>query len=268
MVIFPAIDLRGGRVVRLRQGRTSDETVYSDDPASIARQWQQEGAQWLHIVDLDRALGEGEAQSASPNERAVAEIRAAASIPIQLGGGMRDLESVKRAFYMGVQRIVIGTMAVENPGLLEEVLVRFGADRIVVALDTQAGRVATHGWREVSNLDAVDLGKKLHGIGVQRALVTDIARDGMLSGIDAAALARLARETGLRVVASGGVATLDDLRALSKYERDGIEGAIVGQALYTGAFSLGEALNTLAPCPSPDQVRQERGEGPGVRGEE
>ncbi len=239
MIIFPAIDLRGGRVVRLRRGSPSDETVYSNDPAGVARQWQSEGAQWLHVVDLDRALGEPGPQ----NDRAVNEIRSAVRIPIQLGGGVRDADSVKRAFFAGANRIVIGTMAVEDPGLLEEVLVRFGADRIVVALDTRAGRVATRGWREVSNLDAIDLGKKLHALGVQRALVTDIARDGMLSGVDAPALARLARETGLRVIASGGIASLDDLRALRQHENEGIEGAIAGQALYTGAFSLRDALN-------------------------
>ncbi len=251
MIIFPAIDLRSGRLVRLRQGSPGDETVYSNDPAGIARQWQAEGAQWLHVVDLDRALGEPVAQ----NDRAVDAIRSAVRIPIQLGGGVRDAESVKRAFYAGANRIVVGTMAVEDPGLLEEVLARFGADRVVVALDTQAGRVATRGWRELSNLDAIDLGKKLRALGVQRALVTDIARDGMLSGVDAAALARLARETGLRVIASGGVASLDELCALQQYENEGIEGAIVGQALYTGAFSLREALNLTLDASSRSTLR-------------
>jgi phosphoribosylformimino-5-aminoimidazole carboxamide ribotide isomerase len=247
MIIFPAIDLRGGRVVRLRQGRASQETVYSDNPAGIAQQWQKEGAQWLHIVDLDRAFGDpGES-----NVRAVNEISAAVEIPIQLGGGLRDLESVTRAFSLGANRVVVGTMAVENPAQLKEVIARFGAGRIVVALDTQAGRVVTRGWRQMSDLDAVTLGKQLRGIGVERALVTDTARDGMLTGIEAEALAQLARETGLGVIASGGIATLDDLRALRQYERDGIEGAIVGQALYAGVFSLKEAIQvSLTPGPS------------------
>ncbi len=227
MVIFPAIDLRGGRVVRLKQGRTSEQTVYSDDPASIARRWQSEGAQWLHVVDLDRALGE----PAELNARALGEIRAAVRIPIQFGGGVRDVKSVKAAFYNGINRVVLGTLAVENPDLLLEILARFGPDRIVVAVDTQEGHVATRGWREVSNLSVLDFGKRLHGLGVQHALVTDIARDGMLSGVDAAALADIARGTGLRIIASGGVATLDDLRALQVHGSEGIEGAIVGQAL-------------------------------------
>ena len=241
MILFPAIDLRGGRVVRLKQGLASAETVYSDDPASMARHWQNEGAAWLHVVDLDRALGEPDSLSA----RALDEIRAAVRIPIQFGGGLREIKSIKQAFYTGVNRVVLGTLAVEQPRLLLDILARFGPDRIVVALDTQDGRVAARGWREVSNLNALEFGKQLHGLGVQRALVTDIARDGMLSGVDADALASLARETGLRVMASGGVASLDDLRALQAHEAEGIEGAIVGQALYTGAFELREALAVL-----------------------
>jgi phosphoribosylformimino-5-aminoimidazole carboxamide ribotide isomerase len=238
MILFPAIDLRGGRVVRLKQGRAGEETVYSDDPAGVARQWLREGATWLHVVDLDAALGEPEQE----NMQALSEIRAAVRISIQFGGGARDFERIKRAFYNGFNRVVLGTLVVEKPDLMLEVLARFGPDRIVVALDTREGRVASRGWRDVSNLNVIDFGRQLHGLGVQRALVTDIARDGMLSGVDAGALAQIARDTGLRVIASGGVATLEDIKALKAMENEGIEGAIVGQALYTGAFSLREAL--------------------------
>lgn len=236
MIIYPAIDLRSGRVVRLRQGRASEQTVYSDDPASMAVHWQNEGAQWLHVVDLDRALDD----PTQPNARALKEIRAAVSIPIQFGGGLRDIESITRAFELGINRAVIGTLAVENPQLLAEVIARFGAEKIAVGLDAREGKVATHGWRQLSNLNVLDFGKQLCALGVERAIVTDIARDGMLSGIDAIALAHIARETGLRVIASGGIATQEDVRALCEFEKDGIEGAIVGQALYTGAFSLRE----------------------------
>ncbi len=276
MVIYPAIDLRGGRVVRLRQGRASEQIIYSDDPASVAARWEREGAAWLHVVDLDRALGD----PAEPNARALAAIRAAVQLPIQFGGGLRDAESVARAFQLGMNRVVIGTMAVENPSLFAQIVERWGSEQIVVALDVHAGRVAVRGWREVSDLDAADLGKQLFQKGIRRALVTDIARDGMLSGVDAGALARLAHETGLRVIASGGIATLDDLRSLARHEPEGLEGAIVGQALYTGAFTLREAvdLTRLPPPPLPSPALgsgegrapvpdRTEGRGQGVRGE-
>jgi phosphoribosylformimino-5-aminoimidazole carboxamide ribotide isomerase len=243
MIIYPAIDLRGGQVVRLRQGRADEQVTYSDDPAAVAARWQAEGATWLHVVDLDGALGEQE----RPNAVALARIRAAVKISVQFGGGLRDMESIARAFEVGVNRVVIGTMAVENEEALAAVVRRFGGERIVAAMDTQEGRLATHGWRTLTNLDAFDFGKRMRELGIHLALVTDIARDGMLTGVDADSLSHLARETGLRVIASGGIATLDDLVTLAQHQSDGIEGAIVGRALYSGVLNLGDAIRAVRP---------------------
>lgn len=238
MIIWPALDLRGGRVVRLVQGRAEAETVYSERPAEVAHNWQAQGAQWLHVVDLDRALGD----QASPNRAALETILQAVTIPIQFGGGLRDEASILRALDLGVRRVVVGTLAVEHPDEFAAVVARVGAERLVVAADVRQGRVATRGWQALSELDLVTFGRNMRALGLAHALVTDIARDGMLSGVDAEALARAARDTGLLVIASGGVATLDDVRALARCTDRGIEGAIIGQALYTGAFSLSDAL--------------------------
>lgn len=237
-IVYPAIDLRGGRVVRLKQGVAEQQVVYSDDPGEVARRWQDQGAEWLHVVDLDRALDE----TSNPNTTAIARIIASVNIPIQSGGGLRDMSLVKRALDLGISRVLLGTVAVEQPHIVAQAVEHFGAARIAVAIDARQGRVATHGWMNTSGLDAVEFGKAMRAVGVERAVITDIARDGMLSGIDAGAMAAFARATGLRVIASGGVATLDDLRALRKLSDMGIEGAIVGQALYAGQFTLREAL--------------------------
>ncbi len=225
-------------MVRLVLGRAEAETVYSDRPAEVARHWQEKGATWLHVVDLDRALGSKE----SPNRRALEAILDAADIPIQFGGGLRDRASIQRALDLGMRRIVVGTLAVEQPEQFAEVVAEIGADRIVVAADIREGRVATRGWQALSELDLVTFGQRMRTLGVARALITDIARDGTLSGVDAPALIQAARDTGLGVIASGGVATLDDIRALAACAGGGIEGAIIGQALYTGAIDLREAL--------------------------
>ena len=239
MIIFPAIDLRRGRVVRLRQGRPEDETVFGDDPAQIAARWQSEGAEWLHVVNLDGAFGDDTAE----NVRALGEILAAVTIPVQFGGGLRNLASVQAAYARGVSRIVIGTGAIENPALLSDVLTRFGSETIAVGIDARDGMVATHGWRALSALPARELAIQVADRGITRVVYTDIARDGMLHGIDAEAAAGLARQSGLRVIASGGVATRRDVQALQEHELDGIEGVIIGQALYTGAIKLKEAID-------------------------
>lgn len=239
MIIFPAIDLRAGRVVRLRQGRAQDETVYGDDPTQVAARWQGEGAEWLHVVNLDGAFGD----ASSANLRELARIISAVSIPVQFGGGMRDSTSIDAAFALGIVRIVLGTAAIENPALVSDAVDRFGADRVVVGIDARDGIVATRGWREQSQITAFDLAKQMRERGVLRIVYTDIARDGMLQGIDADAIGELARATGLRVIASGGVASQRDIEALRARERDGIEGVIVGQALYTDAVKLREAID-------------------------
>ena len=251
--IYPAIDLRRGQVVRLRQGDPAAQTVYGDDPAAVARRWADQGAEWLHVVNLDGALltsgdkpGFSEKPGLSPerpiNLRRLAEIRAATDLPIQFGGGIRTVDDVALALALGATRVVLGTVAVRQPEVVAQAVARFGAERIVVGIDAREGWVATHGWQETSALDTLTVARRMADLGVLRIVFTDIARDGMLSGVNVAATAALARQSGLKIIASGGVASLEDIRALAAHVSDGIEGVIVGQALYTGAIRLREAI--------------------------
>ena len=237
MIIFPAIDLRQGRCVRLRRGRPDAETLYSDDPVAVAERWMREGAQWLHVVNLDGAFG-----VSSPNLRIAGQIAASVEVPLQFGGGLRTLADIEKALGLGITRVILGTVALHQPQLVAQAIERFGPERIMVSIDAQDGRVAARGWRELSDLEAVDLARRMRDIGVQRVVYTDISRDGMLTGVNVPATERLARESGLRVIAAGGVASLKDIQMLKAAEESGIEGVIIGQALYTGAISLPEAL--------------------------
>ena len=237
MIIFPAIDLRQGRCVRLRRGRPDAETLYSDDPVAVAKRWVREGAQWLHVVNLDGAFG-----VSSPNLRIAGQIAASVEVPLQFGGGLRTLADIEKALGLGITRVILGTVALHQPQLVAQAIERFGPERIMVSIDAQDGRVAARGWRELSDLKAVDLARRMRDIGVQRVVYTDISRDGMLTGVNVPATERLARESGLRVIAAGGVASLKDIQMLKAAEESGIEGVIIGQALYTGAISLPEAL--------------------------
>jgi phosphoribosylformimino-5-aminoimidazole carboxamide ribotide isomerase len=240
MIVFPAIDLRRGRCVRLRQGDPAAETVFDDDPAGVARCWADLGAEWLHVVNLDGALGDQDATA--PNLRRLAAIRQSVSLPIQFGGGLRTLGDVERVLALGVTRVVVGTAALVNPSLVTQIVEHLGAERLVIGLDAREGRVATHGWQETSGTGVLQVARQMRVLGVLRAVYTDIARDGMLSGVDAAGSARLARHSGLRIIASGGVRDLEDIRQLVALEDDGIEGVITGQAIYTGALSLSQAI--------------------------
>ncbi len=244
MIVFPAIDLRHGRCVRLRQGRAEDETVFGDDPAAVARRWVEQGAAWLHVVNLDGAFGDAAGTSDRPvNLQRLAEIRAAApETPIQFGGGVRALADVETALSLGATRVILGTVAVQDPDLVVEAVGRFGAGRIVVGIDARDGQVATHGWLQTSDTTAVALGQAMVQKGLSRAVYTDIARDGMLTGVNVEATAALAKETGLKVIASGGVASLEDIARLRAGVDAAIEGVIIGQALYTGAVSLPAAI--------------------------
>jgi len=237
MIIYPAIDLRAGRVVRLKQGRADAETVYSDDPAEMAMRWQSEGTEWLHVVNLDGAFGE----NSSANQRELARIISVVKIPVQFGGGLRDVASIQAAFDCGVSRVVIGTVAIENPQLVSDVIARFGAETIVVGIDARDGMVATRGWVEQSHISAIELARQMSERGIERIVYTDIARDGMLQGIDADAMANLGRAANVRVIASGGVASLNDVIALRAHRE--VEGVIVGQALYTNALTLKDAVD-------------------------
>lgn len=236
MLVIPAIDLRGGKCVRLYQGRFDRETVYADDPAAVAAAWEEQGAGLLHLVDLDGA------RAGRPrNLDAVQDILRSIRIPVELGGGIRDLGIIEMVLGMGVDRVILGSAAVSRPELVAEAVSRFG-DRIVVGIDGRDGQAAIQGWEEVVNRDVVDLALEMKEIGVRRVIYTDIARDGALSGPNLEAIERMARQSGLKVIASGGVSGLQDIANLKKLEPSGVEAVIVGRALYTGGLSLPEAL--------------------------
>ena len=229
MIIFPAIDLRGGKCVRLIQGDFDKETVYSDDPQATALRWQAAGAKFLHVVDLDGA------RAGSPQNLDAVEI------PIEVGGGIRTLDDMQRLLSLGVRRVILGSVAVENPALVAEAVQRFG-DKIVVGIDARNGFVATHGWEKSSSVAASDLAKQICAAGVKTIIYTDISKDGMLSGVNAKTFAELAKSSGAQIVASGGVKSIEDIRALKAVESSGVVGVIVGKAIYTGSLDLKSAI--------------------------
>jgi phosphoribosylformimino-5-aminoimidazole carboxamide ribotide isomerase len=241
MIIYPAVDIRGGRCVRLLQGRKDRETVYGDDPAAVARRWQDQGAVYIHVVDLDGAF-----TGNTKNEESVVRILNTVTIPIQLGGGVRSLEDMDRLLSHGVARVIIGTTAVTRPDIVTAAVDRWGAERIVVGIDARNGAVAVHGWAAESALSALDVARHVKIAGVERIVYTDIARDGMMTGPNVEATRRLARESGLRVIASGGVSSMDDLDVLAAASVDGVDGVIVGKALYEGTVDLAEAIRRYA----------------------
>lgn len=238
MEVIPAIDLRAGRCVRLYQGDYGRETVYAQDPVAVALEWQRQGATRLHVVDLD-----GAAQGRPANLGAINAILGQLIIPAQVGGGVRDAVTADTLLAAGAGRVVLGTAAVEDPALVQRLCQRHGSQRVVVAIDAREGMVATRGWRETTAVSALTLAQAMAALGVCRLLYTDIARDGTLSGPNVAATAELARQTGLAVLASGGVSSLEDIRQLAEA---GVEGVILGRALYTGAIKLAEALAVAA----------------------
>jgi phosphoribosylformimino-5-aminoimidazole carboxamide ribotide isomerase len=237
MLIFPAIDLRKGRCVRLTQGRAQDEIVYDQDPVSVAQRRRQEGAEWLHLVDLDGAFA-GEPRQLT----VVREIVKNTGLPSQLGGGIRSLEQMRAAFKAGVERVILGTVAVTEPDLVRQACAAFGRERIVVGLDARDGLVAVKGWRNLSARHYLDVARQIKELGCSRVVFTDTSKDGMLTGPNIQATEKLAVETELRVIASGGVSSLADIHALKALEHIGVEGVIVGKALYEGKFTLEEAI--------------------------
>lgn len=232
--LYPAIDLKDGQAVRLLQGRMADATVYNADPADAARRWVTAGAPWLHVVDLDGAFA-----GASRNLEAVRKITGAAqTVPVQLGGGMRSLAAMQKAFDVGVARVIIGSKALDG-NLVAQAVKTFGPDRIVIGIDAKNGLVATDGWVNVSATKATDLAKKVQAYGVITIIYTDISKDGMMAGPNFAEMAAMGA-TGARIIASGGVSSLEDLRRLMAIP--GVTGAVLGKAIYTGAIDLKEAL--------------------------
>jgi phosphoribosylformimino-5-aminoimidazole carboxamide ribotide isomerase len=238
MEVIPAIDLKDGRCVRLFQGDFDQETVFSDDPLAMALSWQEQGGHRLHLVDLDGAV-----QGKPVHLEVISAIVSTLDIPVQVGGGIRDLASADAWLEAGVDRVVIGTAAVNDPEMVKEVCRKHGGRRVVVSIDAKDGLVAVKGWKETSTVTVLDLARQMAGLGVERLLYTDIARDGALTGPDLATNTKLAKETGLAVLASGGVATVEHIRELLP---TGVEGVIVGRALYTGAVNLPEAVAAVA----------------------
>jgi phosphoribosylformimino-5-aminoimidazole carboxamide ribotide isomerase len=239
--LYPAIDLRGGRCVRLEQGEASRETVYGGDPAAVARGFAAAGAQWVHVVDLDAAFGTGS------NRALIREIVAAAPLRVQTGGGLRTEDDLAEVLDAGAARAVIGTAAIEDPGLVAAAVGRWGAERIAVGLDARGRRPAARGWTEESGADLFDLAKSLVGLGARTIVHTDIDRDGMLMGPNLELSAELARESGAEVIVSGGVRGADDVEAAARAHREGrgIAGAIVGKALYEGRLDLADAFRRI-----------------------
>ena len=236
--LYPAIDLRGGKVVRLKEGDPTRLTAYSDDPAEIARRWLDAGAPWLHVVNLDGAFGENDAA----NRAALIEILDMAKpfkACVQFGGGMRSLDGIEAAVSLGVSRVVLGTVAIENPAVVTDALKQFGAERIAVGIDARDGFVRVRGWKENSGVSAIDLALQMRTSGLRTVIFTDVSRDGLGSGLNVASTRALAEISRLDVIASGGVHTLEDVIAARDAK---LAGVIVGRAIYEGTLDLKEAL--------------------------
>lgn len=239
MILFPAIDIRNGRCVRLTEGKFECETVFAEDPAEMAVRWADAGAEYLHVVDLDGALA-----GQSSNTEVIKRILAKVKMPVQVGGGIRTLANIENMLALGVTRVILGSVAVRDPELVREACQKFPG-QVVVGIDAKNGEVAVEGWGIGGGIGAIELAKKMAAVGVEHIIFTDISRDGMLSGVNVEATAELAKASGVKVIASGGVSSLADLKALQLHEADGIEGCIVGKAIYTGALDLKEALAAL-----------------------
>jgi len=241
MLVIPAIDLKDGKCVRLAQGVRRLVTVYDDDPLKVAERFVADGAQMIHVVDLDGAFG----GKSSPNRAVALEIISSVRVPVQFGGGVRSFSDVQQMIDGGTARIVLGTMAVEKPELLDELTEKFGA-QVCVGIDARDGRVMTRGWEKRSSLAAVDLARRVGEAGIERIVYTDVTRDGMLTGANIQQTRDIARMSGLKVTASGGVSSLDDIRGLIDLREPLVDSVIVGKALYEGRFSLAEALRLQA----------------------
>jgi phosphoribosylformimino-5-aminoimidazole carboxamide ribotide isomerase len=240
MLIIPAVDLLGGRAVRLSKGVESSAVVYSDRPEAVAAEFEAAGAKWLHVVDLDAAFGRPEVNAA-----ALGRILRSVRIPVELGGGVRDAEKIRSRLDQGVSRVILGSAGVEDPGLVARAITEYGCDRIAVGIDVRDGKAAIHGWTEESAADYLDLAREMQSLGVRRVIVTEISADGMLTGPKLEPMIRIAAETGLSVIVSGGIGAMSDLEEVDRRGRSAggnIEAVIVGKALYEKRISLNEAV--------------------------
>ncbi|MDP4092989.1 MAG: 1-(5-phosphoribosyl)-5-[(5-phosphoribosylamino)methylideneamino]imidazole-4-carboxamide isomerase [Bacillota bacterium] len=233
MIIYPAVDVKDGKCVRLVQGKFNDVTVYSDDPVEMAMKWEQKGAQYLHVIDLDGA------RTGTPNNIAtISDMAVRLGIPVQLGGGIRSIETMEIILCKGIQRFILGTSAVKDPNLVKTALKTF-ENNVVIGIDARDGRVAIEGWAKTSEFTAVGFAKKMEDLGAKTLIYTDISKDGMLSGPNLKAMEEMVREVDMEVIASGGVSNIEDIKALKNV---GVAGVIVGKALYTGDLDLEEAI--------------------------
>lgn len=241
MLVFPAIDLKEGKAVRLLQGRMEDSTVYAENPLEVAQRFWAEGAEYLHMVDLDGAFA-----GKPVNDAVIRKIVENVALKVQVGGGIRTLARIEELLNLGVARVILGTIAVRDPQLVAEAVQRYG-DQIIIGIDAKNGQVAVQGWAETTEMTASELALKMKDMGVQRIIFTDISRDGMLQGPNIESTVQLAQVSQLKIIASGGVSSLEDLQKLQEQAASGvsIEGAIVGKALYSEAFTLAEALKTV-----------------------
>ena len=241
MLLIPAIDMKDGQCVRLKQGDMDQTTVFGEDPAAMARSWVDKGARRVHLVDLNGAFA-----GKPKNEQAIRAVlkEVGAEVDVQLGGGIRDLDTIERYLDAGLRYVIIGTAAVKNPGFLQDACTAFGG-HIIVGLDAKDGKVATDGWSKLTGHEVVDLGKKFEDYGVESIIYTDIGRDGMLSGINIDATVKLAQSLSIPVIASGGLSNLDDIRKLCSVEDEGVEGVICGRSIYSGDLDF-QAAQALA----------------------
>lgn len=234
MRIYPAIDIKNGKCVRLRQGNFDDMTVYNDNPVEVAKEWIKNGASYIHLVDLD-----GAREGSGVNSDIIKEIANLSDVPVQTGGGIRTIEDIENKLALGVRRVILGTVAVKNPEIVKEAVEKFG-DAIAVGIDAKNGMVAVSGWEEVSEVSAVDLCVKMRDYGVKTIIYTDISKDGMMSGPNIEATKEIVDATGIDIIASGGVSGMNDLENVDKINA---HGAIIGKVLYTGAINLKEAVD-------------------------
>jgi phosphoribosylformimino-5-aminoimidazole carboxamide ribotide isomerase len=235
-LLYPAIDIRGGKAVRLLRGDYNAMTVYNDNPASVAKGFEEQGARFIHVVDLD-----GAKEGSQQNRAVIAEVVKSVQVPVQVGGGIRNGETLEALFALGVSRCILGTAAVEKPDFVKDALKEYG-EKIAIGIDAKDGMVAVNGWLETSSVSAIELGQQLKQWGATRIIFTDISRDGTLTGPNIPAIVEMAKHTELSVIASGGVKETSDLLKLAEYRNQGVAGAIIGKAIYTGNIDLRQAI--------------------------
>ncbi|MDR3112632.1 MAG: 1-(5-phosphoribosyl)-5-[(5-phosphoribosylamino)methylideneamino]imidazole-4-carboxamide isomerase [Elusimicrobiota bacterium] len=245
MMIIPAVDIRQGNSVRLKQGKLDAETIHSTDPVFIAKLMQAKGAKRIHIVDLDAAL-----RTMNSNKEIIEKICKEASVPVEVGGGIRSMDKIKETFDMGASFVILGTAAVHNPDIVYKAIQEYGTNKIIIAIDAKDGKVAIGGWKDITSISTLELANKLKDAGVETILYTDISRDGMFTGPDYDGIKKLSK-TGLKIIASGGVKSIEDLISLKKYEKDGVFAAVVGSALYRDDFKLEQAIKILS---TPEEI--------------